>query len=143
MRSSNNLGEHSGSRFRRSRRRMCQANSPSSIRPAAIDTHTVTQSCTLVRNTPSTTRNSPAPDNTAPTRSNSRRGAAVTGSPRASTTTTATTSTCNRNDARQLNALVISPPTNGPAAAPSPPAPLTIPNPRALAVPVVIAVTRM
>ncbi len=57
---------------------------------------------------------------------------------------TATTSTCSRNEARQLNALVTSPPSNGPAAAPSPPAPLTIPNQRArCAFSVASAVTRM
>ena len=39
-----------------------------------------------------------------------------------------TTRTCAMNDARQLIALVIRPPINGPAAAPSPAAALTMPN---------------
>ena len=40
----------------------------------------------------------------------------------------ATTATCRRNEARQLMALVITPPISGPAAAPSPAAPLTMPK---------------
>ncbi len=40
----------------------------------------------------------------------------------------ATTSTCSPNEARQLIALVTTPPINGPAAAPRPPAPLTTPK---------------
>ena len=40
----------------------------------------------------------------------------------------ATTRTCRPNDARQLSALVTSPPISGPAAAPRPPAPLTTPK---------------
>ena len=40
----------------------------------------------------------------------------------------ATTSTWSPNEARQLIALVTTPPISGPAAAPSPPAPLTTPK---------------
>jgi hypothetical protein len=40
----------------------------------------------------------------------------------------ATTSTCRMNEARQLIALVTRPPMSGPAAAPSPAAPLTAPK---------------
>ena len=41
---------------------------------------------------------------------------------------TATTRTCSTKEARQLIALVIRPPMSGPAAAPSPAAPLTMPK---------------
>ena len=47
---------------------------------------------------------------------------------RASTRIQATTRTCSPNEARQLIALVTRPPISGPAAAPSPPAPLTTPK---------------
>jgi hypothetical protein len=40
----------------------------------------------------------------------------------------ATTRTCSPNEARQLIALVTTPPISGPAAAPSPHAPLTTPK---------------
>jgi hypothetical protein len=43
----------------------------------------------------------------------------------------ATTRTCSPNEARQLIALVTTPPISGPAAAPRPPAPLTTPKYRA------------
>ena len=46
----------------------------------------------------------------------------------ASTMIQATSRTCSPNEARQLIALVTSPPMRGPAAAPSPPAPLTTPK---------------
>ncbi len=41
------------------------------------------------------------------------------------------TSTCARNEARQLNALVMRPPMSGPAAAPTPAAALMTPKYRA------------
>jgi hypothetical protein len=47
---------------------------------------------------------------------------------RASTMIHATTSTCSPKDARQLIALVTTPPISGPAAAPRPPAPLITPK---------------
>ena len=47
---------------------------------------------------------------------------------RASQMIQATTRTCRPNEARQLIALVTSPPISGPAAAPSPPAPLITPK---------------
>ncbi len=79
---------------------------------------------------PSTTKNSPAADSTAPVRSNEGTRPVLAGSGilRASTMIHATTTTCSPNEARQLIALVIRPPISGPAAAPSPPAPLTIPK---------------
>ena len=40
----------------------------------------------------------------------------------------ATISTCSPNEARQLTAVVTTPPISGPAAAPRPPAPLTTPK---------------
>ena len=46
-------------------------------------------------------------------------------------TIVATITACNRNEARQLIAVVISPPTSGPAAAPTPPVPLITPKARA------------
>ena len=79
---------------------------------------------------PSTTKNRPSADRTAPVRSNPGRGSAGPGSAilRPSQMIQATTSTCSPNDARQLIALVNTPPISGPAAAPSPPAPLTTPK---------------
>jgi hypothetical protein len=50
---------------------------------------------------------------------------------RLSSTITAITAVWNRNAARQLMAVVISPPINGPVAAPMPPMPLMRPNARA------------
>ncbi len=79
--------------------------------------------------TPSTTKNRPAAERIAPTRSN--RGAAPRGGStilRAITMMRATTRTCSTKEARQLMALVIMPPMSGPAAAPSPAAPLTMPK---------------
>ena len=72
----------------------------------------------------------PGADKTAPVRSNRGRGSAGPGSAilRPSQMIQATTSTCSPNDARQLIALVKIPPISGPAAAPSPPAPLTTPK---------------
>ena len=50
---------------------------------------------------------------------------------RASQMIQTTMRTCRPNEARQLMALVTSPPMSGPAAAPRPPAPLTTPKYRA------------
>jgi hypothetical protein len=50
---------------------------------------------------------------------------------RLNSTITAITAAWNRNAARQLIAVVISPPSSGPAAAPMPPIPLIRPNARA------------
>lgn len=50
---------------------------------------------------------------------------------RLSTTIVATTTAWNTNAARQLTAVVIRPPINGPAAAPTPPAALIRPKARA------------
>ena len=79
---------------------------------------------------PSTTKNSPAADRTAPVRSKRGLGPGLAGSLilRASKMIQATTRTCRPNEARQLIALVTRPPISGPAAAPSPPAPLTTPK---------------
>nr|BFE50647.1 hypothetical protein GCM10017745_40740 [Saccharothrix mutabilis subsp. capreolus] len=78
------------------------------------------------------------PERTAPGTSNraggpSRRAAGGPGSrsPRAATRIAATTAAWNRNAVRHPNALVSSPPSKGPAAAPTPPAALTTANARA------------
>jgi hypothetical protein len=75
----------------------------------------------------------PAADSAAPVPSNRRCRSGGTGSlsRRLRTMMSATIAACSRNDARQLIAVVISPPTSGPAAAPIPPMPLITPNARA------------
>ena len=79
---------------------------------------------------PSTTKNRPSADRIAPSRSNcgaaSVRGGSVIRS--AMTMIVATISTCRMKEARQLMALVTRPPISGPAAAPRPAAPLTMPK---------------
>ena len=69
------------------------------------------------------TANKPAADSTAPVRSNRGLDPEGAGSVilRASTMIQATTRTCRPNEARQLSALVTSPPISGPAAAPGRP----------------------
>ena len=65
--------------------------------------------------------------------SKGRVGSGGTGSTmsRLSQTITATTSAWKTNAARQLMAVVMSPPINGPAAAPMPPIPVMTPKARA------------
>ncbi len=140
----------SGSRPWRSLDRMCRKNQARISTPTATKSQTgetppsgmitapPTEKSFLALNQPycddcrmpSTTKNSPAADSTAPPRS--KRGAVwVTGGSsilRARNTIHATTSTCSPNEARQLIALVRRPPISGPAAAPRPPAPLTMPK---------------
>ena len=72
-------------------------------------------------------------DRIAPNASNGRVGSAGIGSAtrRLSSTISATISAWNTNAARQLIAVVMSPPISGPAAAPMPPIPLITPNARA------------
>ena len=79
---------------------------------------------------PRTRKNIPAADSTAPVTSNLGAAAFAAGAAmrRASQMIAATTRICSPNDARQLIALVTRPPISGPAAAPSPPAPLTTPK---------------
>jgi len=85
---------------------------------------------------PVTSRTSPTADRTAPTTSNGRLGSAGSGSRtrRANRTITATISAWNPKAARQLIAEVMTPPISGPAAAPTPPRALTVPNALARAV---------
>jgi hypothetical protein len=82
---------------------------------------------------PSTTKNNPAADKAAPTRSNCGRCAGRGGSGilRASSRIAITTATCRTNEDRHPIQLVNMPPISGPAAAPNPPAPLTTPKYRA------------
>ena len=79
---------------------------------------------------PSTTKNIPTADRIAPTASNGRSGSGATGSTtrRPSTMIVTTTKAWKTNAARQLIPEVITPPINGPAAAPIPPSPLITPN---------------
>ena len=83
--------------------------------------------------TPITTRTRPAADRTAPSVSKGRVGSGATGSTmaRLSQRITAMTIAWKTNAARQLMAVVMSPPINGPAAAPTPPIPVMIPKARA------------
>jgi hypothetical protein len=78
----------------------------------------------------------PTADSPAPTASNGRVGSGGIGSTslRLSRMMVATTAAWNRNAARQLTAVVITPPISGPAAAPTPPSPLIAPNAHARAV---------
>ena len=80
-----------------------------------------------------TSRTRPTAESTAPRMSNGRCGSAGSGSGtrRASHRMTATSSTWKRKAARQLIAVVIRPPSSGPAAAPMPPMALIAPNARA------------
>ena len=82
---------------------------------------------------PNTKKNMPTADRNAPNASNGRVGSAGIGSEtrRLSSTISAITRAWNTNAARQLIAVVISPPISGPAAAPMPPIPLMTPNARA------------
>ncbi len=83
--------------------------------------------------TPITTRTRPAADRTAPRVSKGRVGSGATGSTieRLSKTITAMTNAWKTNAARQLIAVVMRPPINGPAAAPTPPIPVITPKARA------------
>jgi hypothetical protein len=75
----------------------------------------------------------PTAERIAPVRSNGRVGSAGTGSTirRLRRTISATIRAWNTNAARQLIAVVMSPPISGPAAAPMPPRPLITPKARA------------
>jgi hypothetical protein len=76
---------------------------------------------------------SPTADRIAPSVSKGRFGSGSTGSTmlRLSQRITAMTSAWKTNAARQLMAVVMTPPINGPAAAPTPPIPVMIPKARA------------
>ena len=82
---------------------------------------------------PVTTKNMPTAERTAPRASKGRVGSAARGSSmrRLSTTIKTMMATWKMNAARQLMAVVITPPMSGPAAAPMPPSPLITPNARA------------
>ena len=82
---------------------------------------------------PTTTKKSPTAERTAPRVSKGRVLSAGRGSMmrRLSTMIVATIAACRRKDARQLIAVVMSPPISGPAAAPMPAIPLMRPNARA------------
>lgn len=84
----------------------------------------------LACRTPRTTKNKPTAHSTAPQTSKAGRGPLMPGSVirGASARITTTTMTCAMNDARQLIALVRMPPISGPAAEPSPAAPLMMPK---------------
>jgi hypothetical protein len=84
--------------------------------------------------TPITTRMRPTADKTAPSVSKGRVGSGAMGSTmsRLSQRITAMTIAWKTNAARQLMAVVMSPPIKGPAAAPMPPIPVMIPKARAL-----------
>ncbi len=82
---------------------------------------------------PKTMQNMPTADKTAPNASNGRVGSAGMGSAtrRLSNTIRTMTAAWKMNAARQLIAVVMTPPISGPAAAPMPPSPLITPNARA------------
>jgi len=111
---------------------MCRKNQ--SMKPAPIARKTTRGALLLPAcRIPKTTNDIPSADRTAPTLSNGRLGSAATGSTirRLSRMIVPTTAACSRNESRQLTAVVISPPINGPAAAPMPPMPLIRPKARA------------
>jgi hypothetical protein len=82
---------------------------------------------------PKTTQNIPIAERTAPAASKGLVGSAGSGSfiRRLSRMIKPTTSAWKMNAARQLIPVVITPPINGPAAAPMPPRPLMTPNAQA------------
>ena len=82
---------------------------------------------------PNTTKNMPTADRIAPTTSKGRSGSGATGSTirRLRKMIVATTAAWKTNAARQLIPVVMTPPINGPAAAPMPPIPLMMPKARA------------
>ena len=82
--------------------------------------------------TPITTKTRPAADSTAPRMSKGRVGSGATGSTilRLSRTITAMITAWKTKAARQLIAVVMRPPINGPAAAPTPPMPVMTPKAR-------------
>ena len=82
---------------------------------------------------PSTRKKRPAAERTAPTTSKRGAGRSRGGSvsPRASQMIVTITMTCRTNEARQPKTVVTNPPMSGPAAAPSPAAPLMTPKYRA------------
>ena len=82
---------------------------------------------------PKTTKNMPTAERIAPTPSKGRVGSAGSGSTRRRLRRmiVATTRAWKTNAARQLIPVVITPPINGPAAAPMPPSPLIAPKAQA------------
>jgi hypothetical protein len=82
---------------------------------------------------PNTTQSIPIPDRIAPTTSKGRVGSAGSGSTsrRLKRMIVAMTRAWKMNAARQLMAVVITPPISGPAAAPMPPNPLITPKAQA------------
>ena len=82
---------------------------------------------------PKTTKNMPTAERIAPTASKGRVGSGGSGSTRRRLRKmiVATTTAWKTNAARQLIPVVITPPINGPAAAPMPPSPLITPKAQA------------
>ena len=111
----NRLVDSSGSMLLRSSERICTKNHSSRPAPSARKTATSSQSTPSCR-IAITTKNMPAADSTAPTVSNLLVLSGGTGSTirRLSTTTKPTIAACSRKVTRQLIAVVISPPINGP-----------------------------
>src|SRR3954449_13145169 len=129
VRSLNTPVDSSASSPARSRARMWRKKPPRKTAPA---TSIAAISATFVSawRIPKTTKNIPTADRTAPRPSKGRSGSAGMGSSirRLSSTIVATTSAWKTNAARQLMAVVMTPPMSGPAAAPMPPSPLMTPN---------------
>jgi hypothetical protein len=145
--------ESSGSLPARSIDRMCQKNHASRSAPIRTKSQTgeidpagrtttppITKSCDAMIQPyvpacrmPTTTKNRPAADSTAPRRSNFGFGPCTPGSTirRLRTRIAPTTRACTTNDTRQLVVVVMRPPISGPAAAPIPPAALIEPKARA------------
>jgi len=132
MRLRNSAVDSSGSLPSRSQRRTWTKKATSTNAPAATSP-TVSHPLSSAARTPNTTSTSPTADSTAPTVSGRRVGSADNGSSkrRLNSTIASTITAWNTNAARQLIAEVIRPPSNGPAAAPMPPIPLTTPKARA------------
>ena len=124
-----------GSPPRRSIDRMCRKNHSRIAAPTAMST-TMRPTFVLACRMPKTMKNIPSADRTAPSRS--KRGFApwmpVSATLRPSSTMPATTIACSRNEYRQLHVVVMRPPMSGPAAAPTPPIPMTTPKAFARAV---------
>jgi hypothetical protein len=112
--------------------RMWRKNQNSKAAPRASST-TISRRLSPAWRIPTTSDSIPRADRTAPIASKGRVESGGKGSTslRLRSTIATTTAVWNRNAARQLITVVISPPINRPVAAPMPPIPLIRPNARA------------
>ncbi len=132
VRSRNRLVDRSGSFPARSSARTHRKNHSSTSAPRT-SSPAISQTLSSAARIPMTTRTRPTADRTAPPVSNERVGSGGSGSSirRLSRMITAITRAWNTKAARQPMPEVMSPPISGPAAAPTPPSAMMVPNARA------------